>query len=194
MGSGSRPARCGVLLHDYRNATIQVGSHQLYPANARGLLQVVRDVEQRMDVSSDRLLISGKTNALNAEELTDLDNTAIYSWRWENYRTRYPHYCELAQEFRCKAKYAARANIGGLYRDWHPLGLAQDEQQDPCLESTTNYCKADWAALRKTLLPHFGSRVFLIENLDLTTIGDRYLIEFGSAGDQVIPDIGFRKK
>jgi hypothetical protein len=173
----------------------QLGSRQLYPANARGLLQVIREVEEHIESPADQLLLRGKPNVLNSDEVRDLNNIAIYSWRWQNYRARYAHYCELAHQFRCNSQYAARSFIGGVEKDWHPVGLAQDEQEDPCLESAANYCKsADWKDLKKTLLPHFGSRAFLIQNLNLNNIGDRYLIEFGNPAGQVIPDTGYRTK
>jgi hypothetical protein len=182
-------------LKDHVSAIIfQLDPHQVYPANARGLLQVVLDVEENLDDSKPHKYLLKKTDVLKDDDVHDFTNLSLYTWRWNNYTSRYPRYCEAAHKFRCDMDYSARKFIGGLYKDWHPIGLAQEEQQDPCHTSSSDYCqKTDWDALKKELLPHFGSRVFLIRNLELSAIGDRYLIEFENPSYQVIPDIGFRR-
>ena len=166
---------------DHVSAIIfQLEPHQVYPANARGLLQVILDVENSLVDSKDHKFLLKDTDVLKeGDNIRDLSNISIYSWRWDNYRARYKQYCKAAHEFRCNKAYSARELIGGLYKDWHPIGLAQEEQKDPCEASADDFCqKSDWSEFRKEVLPHFGSRVFLIKNLELSAIGNRYLIEF----------------
>jgi hypothetical protein len=170
-----------------------VANNTIYPANARGLLQVVSEVEKNIDSESEGKFLLKQGGGLDASDREDLNHLEIYSWRWDNYKQRYPQYCQLAHEFRCERSYMARSQIGGLYKDWHPFGLSQREQRNPCDLTAQNFCsKSDWDEQRKELLSHFGSRAFFVRNHPLTEIGDRYLIEFGDPSNQVIPDIGFR--
>jgi len=171
-----------------------VAGHQIYPANARGLLQIIRKVEQISELKIEKPLLKG-AQTLSADDMADLENVdALAYWRWENYKARFPRYCELAQKFRCNPSYSARRYIGGLNIDWHPLGLAQkDAGTDSCQIPPQTYCSiSDWSAARGLLLKNFGSRAFLIENLELNEISNRVLIDFVNPPHQVIPDIGFR--
>jgi hypothetical protein len=182
-------------LGDHVSAIIfQLDPHQVYPANARGLLQVVQNVENNLDDDAHQKYLLKKTDILKDEDIRDFNNVSLYTWRWDNYRARYQRYCEAAHKFRCDTEYSAQKLIGGLYKDWHPIGAAQEEQEDPCQTAANDFCKiTDWNELKKQIMPHFGSRVFLIGNLELSEIGNRYLIEFENPSYQVIPDIGFRR-
>ncbi|KAF0096859.1 MAG: hypothetical protein FD144_5598 [Rhodospirillaceae bacterium] len=165
---------------------------ELYPANARGLLQIIRAVEQEKGAAIDERLLDG-ANALTAAEAEGLQATGSASYRVSDFRDLYPRYCELARRFNCgPAPYPASRFIGSLYHDWHPLGFSQIEPaRDPCTLPAEQYCAfADWATARAEFLPKFGSRAFFTRNLEIATIPGRILIDFDRPDRQIIPYIG----
>src|SRR5262249_49637328 len=128
---------------------------------------------------------------------------ALTYWRFDSYFRYYPHYCKLAQTFRCDTRnaYSARPYLGGLNIDWHPLGFAnRNAQHDPCDDNVDSYCAVSdvgspdksWKDAEAALKADFGARVFFIENLSIDGIKDRVLIDFGEPERQFIPDIGLR--
>jgi hypothetical protein len=162
----------------------------LYPANARGLLQVVSIVEN--DLPTGKFLLKD-TNELDNADRVDLENKAIWSWRYGNYKNRYAKYCRLTHKLRCNKDYAARPYIGGLNYDWHPLGVSQSVTSDPCALSVDELCaSADWKKQKESLVKNFGSRVFLLRNMDIKDIPGRLLIDFNNPQYQRIPEIGLR--
>ena len=179
-----------------------LAGRQIYPANARGLLQVIQNIEtdEGIQISNSRLLAP---DALSLEESSDLKNTnALNFWRFDSYFQYYPHYCRLAQTFRCDKRntYSAHAKLGGPNIDWHPLGFAKkNTQHDPC--DDTNYCAVSdansahrsWQAAEAKMMMEFGGRAFLMDNLSIDTIKDRVLIDFGEPERQFIPDIGLSR-
>ena len=167
----------------------------LFPANARGLLQVIQEVETRKAIQTQlkKKLLDG-TNALNEGEIQDLTAIDIPSYRLLNFKDNYRHYCELAREFQCNTAYSAQAYIGALSKDWHALGFSQqDPTGDRCRLSIPKYCEfTDWKTTKEEYGGHFGSRAFLIRNLEIKNIPGRIMIDFDKPGEQVIPDIGTR--
>lgn len=165
----------------------------IYPANARGLLQVVRAVESQPGIELKERFLEG--NTFNAAELKNLDDVGLPSYQVENFRDKYPRYCALAYKFNCTRTYSARPYVGGLFRDWHPLGFSRkDPSGDPCDLTPEKYCEfSGWSKTRSDWLPHFGARTFLMENLDISRISGRVLIDFDNPSHQVIPDIGVRR-
>jgi hypothetical protein len=162
----------------------------LYPANARGLLQVVRSVEEGL--AGGTFLLKG-TRELTPQDDADLKVKNIWSWRFSQYRDRYKRYCQLAHRFRCNTAYTARSYIGGLNHDWHPLGLSQEVDKDPCLPAAPDLCASDdWETLKKTAYDGFGARVFLFGNREVTRLPGRLMIDFTNGSD-VIPDIGLKQ-
>jgi hypothetical protein len=165
----------------------------LFPANARGLLQVIREIEGRRDIQTQlsKKLLDG-TDALNAEEMQDLAITSIPSFKVDSFRKKYPHYCVLAREFSCNGStYSAHAYVGSISHDWHPLGFSQNPRADRCNLPVEKYCEfTDWNATRQEYRNHFGTRAFLIRNLEIKNISGRVIIDFDRPNDQVIPDIG----
>jgi hypothetical protein len=163
---------------------------QLYPANARGLLQVIQQVENRKDVEIQKPFLKG-SNLLSKDELDDLNDHSIVSYRIDNFQDKYHHYCELAQQFRCDETYSAREYIGGLYPDWHPLGFSlRHPNKNPCHQQPTNYCTfSDWNSAKSSFLPGFGSRAFVVRNLLVNTIAGRMLVDFEQPAHQIIPFI-----
>jgi hypothetical protein len=159
----------------------------LYPANARGLLQVVSKVEEDVD-PNNRIMGPGKLNQAELDEFEDID---IPSYRIENFKTIFPRYCELAKTFFC-GRYPAKELIGGLYRDWHPLGFSQkNPPARPCAVPTDRFCAfSDWDTARQELKARFGVRAFLIENLEINKIPGRMLFNFQDPLRDRIPELG----
>ena len=176
-----------------------VGDTPLFPANVRGLMQVIREVETRKTIQAQltKKLLDG-TGALNQKQIEALEGQGIPSYRLASFHDHYPRYCELAREFHCdKANtFSAKAYIGSLSQDWHPLGFSEKNQPDDrCSKSisTQKYCEfSDWKKTKTAHGDHIGSRAFLIRNLEITNIPGRIMIDFDKPDTQVIPDIGVR--
>lgn len=169
---------------------------ELYPANARGLLQIIRAVEQEKAAALGARFLDG-ANALTEAEAKDLQATDVASYRVSAFRDLYPRYCELARRFNCgPAPYPASRFIGSLYHDWHPLGFSQIEPaRDPCTLPVAQYCAfGDWAQMRAEFLPTFGSRAFFTRNLEIASIPGRILIDFDRPDRQIVPYIGTRSE
>jgi hypothetical protein len=165
----------------------------LFPANARGLVQVVQEIEQRKDIELKKKFLEG-ANVLNPGELKDLSSKDIPSYRIVSFRDKYRHYCELSHQFYCEPSYSARTFVGGLSKDWHPLGFSQrNPPDDACSIPVGTYCDfQDWEKARGTYQKDFGSRAFLIRNLEINRIPGRILIDFDNPNEQVVPEIGAR--
>ena len=72
---------------------------KIFPANARGLLQVVSYAESRID-AKDKFI---KPETFNQAELDDLKETNINSYPIAAFKNYYPHYCELARKYFCNS-------------------------------------------------------------------------------------------
>ena len=83
---------------------------QLYPANARGLLQVIREVEYRKDIDTPKPFLRGQ-GLLNPDEEKELKGINVEDYRVNNFYEKYPHYCELAARFRCDQKSSFRLRL-----------------------------------------------------------------------------------
>ena len=165
----------------------------LFPANARGLVQVIQEVEQRKDIELKQRFLEGN-NSLNSGELQDLSLKDIPTYRITSFIDKYRHYCELTHQFYCDASYSARTYVGGLYKDWHPLGFSQKSPPDnPCSIAVGAFCEfKDWEKARAAYQKNFGSRAFLVRNLEVNRIPGRMLIDFDNPNEQLIPEIGAR--
>jgi hypothetical protein len=161
----------------------------LYPANARGLLQVIMSIEADL---KDGPFLTKEPGNLDGDDIKDLENKNIWSWRFENYRDKFQKYCKLTHRFRCNP-YPAKKYIGGINFDWHPLGISQSVREEPCRPQAPDLCaSADWKILKQSVLRNFGSRVFFLRNLELSKLDGRMMIDFNNPSTQVIPDIGVR--
>jgi len=164
----------------------------LYPANARGLLQVVNMIDH--DHASD----SGYTSfelekKINAN--VELSDTSIPSYGWERMSDTYSRHCKLAEEFRCATQfghpYSAALRLGNLSRDWHPLGLARQTEEDPCRPKVDHCAVSTWAdVVDKQIKEPQIARVFLIDNYPLESLRGRYMIDYDYPSIQTIIDIG----
>ncbi len=165
----------------------------LYPANARGLLQIVKKIDESKDPAVEGYQ-SFDFSQLGKDQLAALEDTHRKSWSWNEYGRFYKRYCQLAQSIRCaKSSYTAMAQIGQLNGDWHPLGLSRllPSEFNSCSDDATNkQCNiAKWEDTQD-LQTTFGARVFFIENMALSDIPGRVLVDFDKPESQVIPDLG----
>jgi hypothetical protein len=172
----------------------------LYPANARGLLQVIERIESgpeskgpNFEFFDVRKYLSEKNRTKSSDILDNLGSTEITTWGWDSYGESYKEYCQAAQEFRCEKKYSARNLIGNLSVDWHPLGFARQFTPNklPCIgEEKARLCEIhNWKQVQTELSTNFGARVFLIRNERIENIEGRYMIEFTQPETQIIPII-----
>lgn len=162
---------------------------QLIPANARGLLQVVKALDDDLGASRQNYRALSLEKRLTEIELTSLSSRAIDSYKWENYKNDYRQYCSQAIAFK-NGDYTAKTLIGGIARDWHPMGFSRRLPQGPSTEKQ-DLCNISWEEMLKNS-QEFGSRAFLIENLALPDISGRLLIHFRDPRNQVIPDLGLK--
>lgn len=165
-----------------------VTTFDLTPANARGLLQVVTDIQgqlkldQHLDIS--QLRDEAKSNLAIRESLA--------SWAWDNYREYYGDFCNLAHKFRC-GEYPERAYIGRIASDWNPLGFSKKTPSEgaECGTEKPKECEiSDWDKAEQIYTKQFGARVFLIKNFQIKDLAGPYLIDFEQPDTQLIPDIG----
>jgi hypothetical protein len=179
----------GSLEPGYQVSAVIFRANHLYPANARGMLQVVQKLEKSVvSANGKRLIDSGTLSDVERQNLVNDD--AIVSWSYRSYRPYYENFCKVAQTFRCDPSYAARDLIGSINLDWHPLGFSMLKKPDIC-ENKFSVCKnEEWSSVAKEIKDEFGARTFLIDNRELNDLGSRYLIEFDDPGRQVIPEIG----
>lgn len=171
----------------------------IFPANARGVLQVLRAVEQTK--------VADPRNKINIDEIFNADkyeterqllenNVDIESWSWLYYSEAFETYCKLAQKFKCNKKYEAHQYISEFNNDWSPFGYARKNKEDTC-RNPDQICKLpekQWDKVADKIYGDFGARVFLVDNFEINSLGSRYLIDFDKPNEQVIPDIGALNK
>jgi hypothetical protein len=169
---------------------------QLYPANARGLLQIVQLLEARPEArveSFRRLLAVQEFSKDELHNLEPIDPPSV--WAWDHYGPRfYHHYCELAESLKCaetKDKYTVLAKIGGINKDYHPLGFSFAKPPDFACDATvvesqcaiTNWNSA-WQ-YKETA----GVRAFFVENYELSQLDGRIMIDFSNPQTDIIPTL-----
>jgi hypothetical protein len=169
---------------------------EFVPANARGLLQVIRAIDDlhRRDADytkpfnvTDKLRELNLSNLRHAEdEVQDLGKSDKSTYRWNNYGPFYQDYCHAAKMF-LSGDFSARRKISNIGNDWHALGFAQDltNGEDP---DSAPCDVSDWGVKTATLKSVVGVRVFLIRNIKLHDLQDQVLIDFYFPKIQFIPD------
>jgi hypothetical protein len=162
----------------------------LYPADARGLLQVVDRIQSEDKNSGDPKIHNPYPihKKINDPEYHDLNDFDIQTWAWGSYQKFYHHYCEMALEFR-DGKYDTRDYIGTIMSDWNPLGFSRIKTQSPEQKETPVCQIKDWDDVMRQYSGSFGARSFLLKNFDVKRIVGRYLLHFNTPNRQVIPDI-----
>lgn len=171
------------------------GPHQIFPANARGILQAISDIQSNyMGADPKRLDIQSE---LNDEEKLDLskDRSSLRTWAWPNYSKHYGKYCRLSHRVRCNQKeYNALNYIGSINNDWHPLGLSRkNSSDDACTAGPEKFCEIkDIDLFKRDNLDEFGARIFLMNNMELSNLKGKYMFNSINPRYQRIPDIGPR--
>jgi hypothetical protein len=156
---------------------------RLYPANVRGMLQVVQEIDKQRAGEPD-YRASGLDNLFSPAELADLDNRKIASWAWDNYREYFASYSRVFEQLR-KDRISAIDHIGHIGRDWCPAGCSRLVGHDTPLRPETMTLKlSDGSPVE---IERFGVRVFLIRNLPIDTLAGRMLIDFDKPNEQIVP-------
>ena len=164
---------------------------RLFPASARGVLQVVHQVDH--DHASDPGYKPLEFDTVNPQQ--ELADVSIASYNWSRASATYPQHCRLAEQFRCASQfgrpYSAASRIGSLSRDWHPLGLARQTLEDPCRPALDHCVISKWSDVGdQQIREHQIARVFLIDNFPLSALEGRYMIDYDNPTVQSIVDIG----
>lgn len=165
------------------------GRYPIFPASSRGLLQVVKKIEENPAAGVQNRLI--KDGVLNSDELSNLANEEVVSWSFPSYRDHFRRFCNLTHKLRCeKAAFDVSRAISSINSDWHPAGAATTRQTDPC-QSAPQVCGfQSWEQITDDIYESFGARVFLMENKPIAELSNRYLIDFENPSNQLIPEIG----
>jgi hypothetical protein len=159
----------------------------LYPANVRGLLQVLRKLDQQM---------KGQPNYTTFELAEHVDKTAldqlndwqISSWSWKSYSKYFKQY-SIAFDKARKSHSSALEYIGTLGPDWDPTGYSKViVQQNGNGASEAKNFRLETQDKEEVKLDNFGARAFLLENLNLQDIDHLILIHFNNL-DERIPEI-----
>jgi len=168
------------------------------PANARGLLQIVRTLDDSYKGTleySKPFNVNNKLEELDPklanDEVKDLDSSDISRWRWEHYQQYYKDYCITAYNF-ISGDFSAKRKISRIGPDWHALGFAQNlsdgSNPDPAPCDLTA-----WDQKAAGIQDLVGARVFLIKNIKLQDLQDQVLIDFFYPDTTPIPDFGMSK-
>lgn len=168
----------------------------VYPANARGVLQVIQQVqlkyrnmppERRFELTEELT-----PAAFGALAVTKQANMLIDSWAWENWCQYYDEYNRAVIKFRdAPTTYSARTLMGQLNLDWHPAGYSmivgyKDPKKLPN-DFTLTACTKEGNL--EISIPKFGARAFFVENKDLEKLPHRMMMDFTSPDLERIPDI-----
>ncbi len=155
----------------------------LVPGDARGLLQVVRamDNQYRGDPDWKAFDVDSKLQEkkYGADEKKNLEEKSRIYWGIEKYKDYYHDYCVLAEDF-VNGHYSAKEKIGNIDEDWEPPGFVQSgpEPGDPCAYPE-----------RKIAQDATVTRVFLIRNKPLRDLRNQTQIDFSRPREQRIPDL-----
>ncbi len=164
---------------------------QLFPANARGLLQIIQALDRQSRSAGGYVPVDVQT--LGQDALKDLELTGQRDyWAWESYGPRfYGSYCRLTQQVRCRERpYSVLELLGGIYEDWHPLGFSfATPPSNVCGRPDVKEAQCDIEAWKQTdqYLKLIGTRAFLIENLKLSELSGIVLMDFPEPYNDRIP-------
>jgi hypothetical protein len=165
----------------------------LYPANARGVLQIIDNIdrEHANDPSSVYRRFEQLSQNIPPAALVE---HGVSSYAWQSIGPMYPLYCGVAQIFRCaKPEFSAATRFGRLSRDWHPLGFSRQTEELPC-SPAVDLCavnKGGWdEVVSRQITEQTIARAFLIDNYRLGDIPGRLMIDYDNPREQTIVDIG----
>jgi hypothetical protein len=158
---------------------------ELIPANARGVLQVILKLDAKH--AGEAGYTPANVKMLPEKVRNTLDDTGIESWQWDKYQHMYKDFNEQLNAIRLQQGNASALKfMGQLDRDWHPAGYSM------IIDTTPNWIPEDFqliAAGENVAIPSFGARAFLLQNLKLSEIPGRVIIDFQDPAQQYIPDL-----
>jgi hypothetical protein len=163
----------------------------LIPANARGVLQILADIQNDQTLNQTTIFdINAVLSDAERSNLSDRDTRP--TWKFDNYKGYYTDFCNAVRKIECVDDYSVKGHIS-INSDWNPLGFAREvpAEHNICDPVSYELCSvADWSAAVQRYGNVFGSRVFLIKNLPIAKLENPYLIDFEDPDNQYIPDIG----
>ncbi|MBL1275153.1 MAG: hypothetical protein COB30_003620 [Ectothiorhodospiraceae bacterium] len=162
---------------------------ELIPANVRGLLQIVKKVDNKYSKEAGYKKF-GLTDNLASESISNLSNTSRASWAWDEYAPYFTDYRQAVNKLR-SSDYSALKYIGSINKDWNEFGYSEIVGMDIGGKSNKKYILKEPSGTSH-VLSNFGARVFLIENHVIGDIPNRVMIDFTDLDNQKIPD--FRGK
>ncbi|HMN72072.1 MAG TPA: hypothetical protein PKA55_09430 [Rhodoblastus sp.] len=172
---------------------------RIYPANARGLMQIIKSVEDTHPEIKNKLIDNQYFSQSEIDDLTpspdrEAPNTGRGTYAFEAWGSNYKKYCRISHKFRCdnsKENSQKKSYISRITTDWHPVGASiHHEPRASICDTGDSYCDKDnWNKIEKDISDKFGVRIFLIKNTKLDDLDRRYLIDFGDE-NQLIPEIG----
>jgi hypothetical protein len=160
------------------------------PANAKGILQVVKNIQAEQSSQLENPLPFTDLNDGDQQNLKNRDN--LPGWSWEGYKAHYKKFCLLSIDFNCN-DYSEKMYMSRIEEDWNPLGFARRTPPGHgiCEPESKSVCDiSDWKQATQEFREAFGARAFLIRNYKMKSLADPYLIDFEQPDAQVIPDIG----
>lgn len=169
--------KTGLSLSDKTNVTIiafPLHLRSLYPANARGVLQVVAEVDKQENSRDNNYAEFLFSAYLTPEAINDLRNVSANSWAWRSYKEYYYLY-EGAVSALLVGSYGAAKFIGDISEDWSGLGYSRLTRSDAGPPG-----RIEWkdSFNDDVIYEDFGARAFLIKNQELSSISDLYIKEF----------------
>jgi hypothetical protein len=201
--------RMGISMRGQKRviAVIFPYSGLVYPANAKGVLQVIQQIDDLCANGSCKDKENKTYKGFNVKntfqpdstEWSNFESDSPESWAWEGYKQFFTDYCTKALGFiRFSQQYdqpnssymTAQALMGTIRRDWSPLGFAL---KTPISRDDAAACQfGDWGSVMAPVRAAFGARVFLIENRKISDLDVQVMRDFDDPVHDVIPDIGVR--
>lgn len=160
-----------------------IGNYTIFPANVRGMLQVVQQIDMRRAAELD-YRAAPLDVLLTAAERQNLAAVDLKSWAWDNYREHFQGFAQAFATLRSKNA-SAIAHIGEIGPGWSEPGCWHAPQ--PQAPGDANQMTLELPNGAKFEIKNFGVRAFLIRNVAIDTLPGRILIDFNDPKTQRIP-------
>jgi hypothetical protein len=181
--------RMGLSLGDSDSVSAMIfplNRRDLYPANVRGVLQVIMNIDVEMKDAKEYRAFD-ITKYIEPSALLQLQDHRIGSWSWDGYSEFYEPFLHAVTEARLQ-RTSALNYMGMLGSDWNPLGYSEIIS-DKLKNSEAIRFELQTKTKSTVKAEHFGARAFLIENLALNDIDGLLLIHFSHINQERIPDL-----
>lgn len=160
----------------------------LYPANARGLVQVLQVIDESKKDQAG-YISSDITRSLDKSAVEQLADRRVSSWSWKEYSS---HYEQLAAaiDLAKKSGVSAFQYIGRLGPDWHPAGYSKIISEEFVQGShDSNNFRLLLQNGNEVKLDNFGARAFLLPNVELIDLRHVVMIHFANIDTDRIPEL-----